>query len=119
MLNSKVNTVVRTPGDRQMRSPYPEFVLINIICIEKALKGTEIVFVLTRFYCIYLYIYIYFHTSRPGIPSNKSGKEAAGEGSTVGPDRLTSPSRGRGISPFILRTNNLRCHFRDVLFRHN
>ena len=39
-----------------MRSPYPEFVLTNIICIEKALKGTEIVFVLTvflltRFYC--------------------------------------------------------------------
>ena len=26
-----------------MRSPYPEFVLTNIICIEKALKGTEIV----------------------------------------------------------------------------
>ena len=32
-----------------MRSPYPEFVLTNIICIEKALKGTEIVFVLTVF----------------------------------------------------------------------
>ena len=30
-----------------MRSPYPEFVLTNIICIENALKGTEIVFVLT------------------------------------------------------------------------
>ena len=30
-----------------MRSPYTEFVLTNIICIEKALKGTEIVFVLT------------------------------------------------------------------------
>ena len=48
-----------TPGDRQMRSPYPEFVLTNIICIEKALKRTEIVFVLTvflltRFYCKYL-----------------------------------------------------------------
>ena len=26
-----------------MRSPYPEFVLTNIICIEKALKGTELV----------------------------------------------------------------------------
>ena len=25
-----------------MRSPYPEFVLTNIICIEKALKGTQI-----------------------------------------------------------------------------
>ena len=39
-----------------MCSPYPEFVLTNIICIEKALNGTEImfvltVFVLTRFYC--------------------------------------------------------------------
>ena len=34
-----------------MRTPYPEFVLTNIICIEKALKGTEIVFVITRFYC--------------------------------------------------------------------
>ena len=33
-----------------MRSPYLEYVLTNII--EKALKGTEIVFVLTRFYCI-------------------------------------------------------------------
>ena len=31
-----------------MRSPYPEFILTNIICIENALKGTEIVFVLTR-----------------------------------------------------------------------
>ena len=30
-----------------MLSPYPEFVLTYIICIEKALKGTEIVFVLT------------------------------------------------------------------------
>ena len=33
----------------QMRSPYPEFVLTNIICNEKALKGTEIVFILTGF----------------------------------------------------------------------
>ena len=33
-----------------MRSPYPEFVLTNIICIEKALKGTEIVFVLTKIF---------------------------------------------------------------------
>ena len=30
-----------------MRSPYLEFVLTGIICIEKALKGTQIVFVLT------------------------------------------------------------------------
>ena len=30
-----------------MCSPYPEFVLTNVIYIEKALKGTEIVFVLT------------------------------------------------------------------------
>ena len=35
-----------------MCSPYPEFVLTDVICNEKALKGTEIVFVLTRFYCI-------------------------------------------------------------------
>ena len=46
-----------------MCTPYPEFVLTGVICIEKALKGTEIrsvrinrnfvlsVFVLTRFYC--------------------------------------------------------------------
>ena len=34
-----------------MHSPYPEFVLTGVICIEKALKGTGIVFVLTRFYC--------------------------------------------------------------------
>ena len=27
--------------------PYPEFVLTGVICIEKALKGTEIVYVLT------------------------------------------------------------------------
>ena len=44
-----------------MCSPYPEFVLTNIICIEKALKRTEIVFVLTvfvltRFYCISLLV---------------------------------------------------------------
>ena len=37
--------------------PYPEFVLTGVICIEKALRGTEIVFVLTvflitMFYCI-------------------------------------------------------------------
>ena len=44
-------SLVRTPGDRHKCSPYPEFVLTNIIRIEKALKGTEIVFVLTRFYC--------------------------------------------------------------------
>ena len=46
------NLVSRNTRDRKMRSPYPEFVLTNIICIEKALKGTEIVFILTRFYCI-------------------------------------------------------------------
>ena len=43
-----------------MCSPYPEFVLADVICIEKALKGTEIVFVLTvlvltRFYYIEKY----------------------------------------------------------------
>ena len=32
-----------------MRSPYPELLLINVFCIENALKGTEIVVVLTRF----------------------------------------------------------------------
>ena len=32
-----------------MRWPYPEFVLTNIICIENALKRTEIIFVLTVF----------------------------------------------------------------------
>ena len=32
-----------------MRLPYLEFVLTNIICIENALKGTEIVFVSTVF----------------------------------------------------------------------
>ena len=30
-----------------MCSTYPEFVLTGVICIEKDLKGTEIVFVLT------------------------------------------------------------------------
>ena len=40
-----------------MCSPYPEFVLTGVKCIEKALKGTELVFVLTmfvltKFYCI-------------------------------------------------------------------
>ena len=30
-----------------MISPYPEFVLINVIRVEKAVKGIEIVFVLT------------------------------------------------------------------------
>ena len=32
-----------------MCTPYPEFVLTRDICNEKALKGTEIVFVLTVF----------------------------------------------------------------------
>ena len=44
-----------------MRSLYPEFVLTNFICIEKALKETEIVFVLTvfvltKFYRIAVYL---------------------------------------------------------------
>ena len=43
-----------------MRSSYPEFVLTNIICIEKALKGTEIVFVLTVFVLTRLYYVIRF-----------------------------------------------------------
>ena len=30
-----------------MRSPYPEFVLSGVICIEKASKGIEIMFILT------------------------------------------------------------------------
>ena len=30
-----------------MCTPYPKFVLTGVICIEKALKGTEIVYVLT------------------------------------------------------------------------
>ena len=39
-----------------MCTPYPKFVSTGVICIKKALKGTEIVFVLTvfvlmRFYC--------------------------------------------------------------------
>ena len=29
-----------------MCTPYPEFVLTGVICIEKALKGNEIVYVL-------------------------------------------------------------------------
>ena len=50
MLNKQPVNWVKLPSelsDRKMRSPYPEFVLTNIICNEKALKGTEIVFVLT------------------------------------------------------------------------
>ena len=42
-----------------MCTPYPEFVLTGVICIEKALKGTEIVFVLTRFYCISISIIVH------------------------------------------------------------
>ena len=38
--------LVRT-NTGEMRSPYPEFELTGVICFEKALKGTEIVFVLT------------------------------------------------------------------------
>ena len=43
-------------GTVKMHSPHQQFVLTDTICIEKALKGTEIVFVLTvfvltRFYC--------------------------------------------------------------------
>ena len=36
-------SLIRTPGDHLN----PEFVLTGVICIENALKGTEIVFVLT------------------------------------------------------------------------
>ena len=43
---SKISLKIRTPGSVKMRSPYPEFVLIGVIHNEKALKGTEIVFVL-------------------------------------------------------------------------
>ena len=45
-------SLVETPGDRQ--NAFALFrirILTNIICIEKTSKGTEIVFVLTRFYC--------------------------------------------------------------------
>ena len=49
-----------------MFSPYSEFVLTGVICIEKDLKGTEIVFVYTgirinrvRTNEVLLYIYIY------------------------------------------------------------
>ena len=57
-------SLIRTPGTIEFRSSYPEFVLTDVICIENALKGTEIVFVfinrkfvltvfvLTRFYCM-------------------------------------------------------------------
>ena len=38
-----------------MHSPYPEFVLTGVICVEKAFKGTEIVFVLTVFVLTRLY----------------------------------------------------------------
>ena len=44
---STVEPLVRTPGTVKMCTPYPEFVLTGVICIEKALKGTEIVYVLT------------------------------------------------------------------------
>ena len=41
-------SLVRTPGDRRICSPYPEFVLTGVLSIKKVLKGTETVFVLTR-----------------------------------------------------------------------
>ena len=34
-------------------APTPEFVLTGVLCIIKVLKGTEIVFVLTRVHLIY------------------------------------------------------------------
>ena len=45
-------------GTVKIHSPHPEFVLTGIIFTEKAVKGTEIVFVLTvfvleKFYCIF------------------------------------------------------------------
>ena len=48
-----------------MHLPYPEFVLINIIYVEKALMGTEIVFVLTVFVLTRFY-YIFNKTSTQG-----------------------------------------------------
>ena len=47
-----------------MCSPYPEFVLTNIICIEKALKGIEIMFVLARLY-IFVVLNIWFVLKTP------------------------------------------------------
>ena len=44
-----------------MCTPYPVFVLTGVVCIEKALKGTEIVFLPTRFYCIIVIIIVIYH----------------------------------------------------------
>ena len=40
------NIVSTNLGTVKKRSPYPEFVLTNFICIEKALKGTEVVLII-------------------------------------------------------------------------
>ena len=50
-MTHSLHDIMGTPGDRQNMSPYPEFELTGVICIGKDLKGTEIVFVLTRLYC--------------------------------------------------------------------
>ena len=57
MLFYSRTSLVRTPGDHQNAFVLSRIRINHIICIEKALKGTEIVFVLTvfvqtRFYCI-------------------------------------------------------------------
>ena len=46
-INYSRTSLVGTPGDRQNAFAVSGFVLTNIVCIEEALKGTEIVFVLT------------------------------------------------------------------------
>ena len=65
LINYSRTSFIRTPGDYQNPFVLSKFVLTSVICIESTLKGTKIVFnrefalivfVLTRFYCMYIIV---------------------------------------------------------------
>ena len=72
-----------------MCSPYPEFVFPNIICNDKALKGTEIVFVLTVFVpknnCVYKLSFYFLHLVIPAFSQVSNFVSISGSTLSLGP----------------------------------
>ena len=53
-LNISVLSLVRTPGDRRNLFALSGIRINQCLSIKKVLKGTEVMFVLTRVKCIYI-----------------------------------------------------------------
>ena len=59
-------SLVLTQGTIEICSPYPKFVLTGVLSINKALKGTETVFVYCKYRCVFSLIRDFVILTRNG-----------------------------------------------------